>query len=56
MITQSQIQSLSERIAARFNPDQIILFGSFASGQATEDSDVDLMIVLQHAENSARKS
>ena len=27
------------------NPDKIILFGSYANGTATEDSDIDLYIV-----------
>ena len=27
------------------NPDKIILFGSYATGQATEDSDIDIMVV-----------
>lgn len=28
-----------------FNPEKIILFGSYASGQTTKDSDVDLVVV-----------
>jgi predicted nucleotidyltransferase len=34
------------RIVARFHPDRIILFGSHANGNATEDSDFDLLIVM----------
>jgi len=34
------------RIVRRFNPDQIILFGSHARGNAGPDSDVDLLIVM----------
>jgi predicted nucleotidyltransferase len=34
------------RIAAEFDPDQIILFGSHARGQAGPDSDVDLLVVM----------
>ncbi len=39
------------RIAARFHPLRIILFGSHAKGEATEESDVDLLVVLPHVEN-----
>lgn len=30
---------------AKYQPLKIILFGSFASGRETEDSDIDLLIV-----------
>ncbi len=41
MISISEIQAFSQRIAETFQPERIILFGSYASGQPTEDSDVD---------------
>lgn len=41
-----QIQHMVRRIAAEFDPDQIILFGSHARGQAGPDSDVDLLVVM----------
>lgn len=28
-----------------YNPEKIILFGSYASGEQTEDSDVDLVVI-----------
>jgi predicted nucleotidyltransferase len=34
------------RIVERFNPLKIILFGSYARGNAGPDSDVDLLIVM----------
>jgi uncharacterized protein len=46
MISFSQIQALSQQIAEKFAPEQIILFGSYAYGQPTEDSDVDLLVIL----------
>jgi predicted nucleotidyltransferase len=30
------------------NPYKIILFGSYAKGEATEDSDIDLMVILDN--------
>jgi predicted nucleotidyltransferase len=32
-------------IAEQFHPERVILFGSYAYGEPTEDSDVDLLIV-----------
>ena len=42
----SQIQEMTSRIVAQFHPDQIILFGSHARGDAHPDSDVDLLVVM----------
>jgi len=41
-----QIRCMVRRIAAEFDPDQIILFGSHARGEAGPDSDVDLLVVM----------
>ena len=35
-----------DRIVHSLRPDKIILFGSYASGTPTPDSDVDLLVVL----------
>ena len=42
MITSMQIQEAVQRIVAGYNPDQIILFGSYAYSVPTDDSDLDL--------------
>lgn len=34
------------RIVARFDPEQVILFGSYAKGTAGPDSDADLLVVM----------
>jgi predicted nucleotidyltransferase len=41
------------RIARELRPQKIILFGSYAYGNPTPDSDVDLLIVMQT--NAPRK-
>ena len=46
MVTQEQIQELADDIARKFKPEKIILFGSYAYGRPTLDSDVDLLVVL----------
>jgi predicted nucleotidyltransferase len=46
------IEEMTRRIVARFDPLQVILFGSQARGDARPDSDVDLLVVFPHVENS----
>lgn len=40
------IRRYARRIAERFHPQKIILFGSYAYGQPHEDSDVDLLVIM----------
>lgn len=40
------IQSIVDRIAAKFQPEKIILFGSYAYGTPKPWSDVDLLVVM----------
>jgi len=48
MINMDQIQELARQIEREFSPRQIVLFGSHAFGSAAADSDVDLLIVMNH--------
>ncbi len=45
MITQEQINEIADRIVEKFKPQKIILFGSYANGTPTDESDLDLMII-----------
>ncbi|NMB25746.1 MAG: nucleotidyltransferase domain-containing protein [Firmicutes bacterium] len=45
MITPEQIQSVVEVLVDHFEPDKIVLFGSYADGTATEQSDIDLLVI-----------
>ena len=45
MISEQKIEEVKNRIVENFHPEKIILFGSYASGNATEDSDLDLLII-----------
>ena len=40
------LESAVERLKAEFQPEAIYLFGSHAWGAPTEDSDVDLMVIV----------
>jgi len=41
------IRRFARRIAERFQPDKIILFGSYAYGTPHEESDVDLLVIMR---------
>jgi predicted nucleotidyltransferase len=43
---EADIDGLVQRIVKRFHPQQVILFGSHARGEAGPDSDVDLLVVM----------
>jgi len=45
MIETNKINDIINRIAKKFNPDKIILFGSYAMGNATNSSDLDLLVI-----------
>ena len=45
MIETSQINDIVNRIANNYHPDKIILFGSYAQGNYTEDSDLDFILI-----------
>lgn len=56
MISQQQIDDIATRIANRYHPEKIILFGSYAYGNPSEDSDLDLLVVLPFEGRPAYKS
>jgi len=45
MIEATKIRDIAFRIVKKFDPDKIILFGSYASGNPNTDSDIDLLII-----------
>ena len=46
MATMREIRRVAEDIGQAFQPKQVILFGSHARGEATQDSDVDLLVIM----------
>ncbi len=40
------LQTATQRLVAEFQPEEIYLFGSHAWGTPSEDSDVDLMVIV----------
>ena len=45
-IPMKTIRALAKHIAKKYNPEEIILFGSHAYGKPTAWSDVDLLVVM----------
>ena len=56
MVAMEDIERLVRRIAEEFHPQKIILFGSYARGKPTPDSDVDLLVILPFEGHSAYKA
>ena len=46
------ILDIAEKIRKNYDPEKIILFGSFAYGKATRDSDIDMLIVKRTRKKS----
>jgi predicted nucleotidyltransferase len=42
----ARVQAFATTIARDFHPERIILFGSHVHGNATPDSDVDLLVIM----------
>jgi predicted nucleotidyltransferase len=51
-----QIRNYCTELARVFHPEKIILFGSYAYGKPTLDSDVDLMVILPFPGNEINKA
>lgn len=40
-----RIEAISEKLKKEYNAEKVILFGSHARGEATEDSDIDIFVI-----------
>lgn len=56
MVTMKQIEELSQKLVQEFRPLKVVLFGSYAKGIVTPDSDVDLLVILPFGGKSVSKS
>lgn len=55
-LTDAQLQQIRDRIVKALEPERIVLFGSYAYGEPTRDSDVDLLIIMESDERPARRA
>lgn len=51
-----KINNVVKEIVSCFNPDKIILFGSYAKGVSRQESDVDLLVVMQTEKSFIQQS
>lgn len=47
MLTEQKINSIKDIIVSKCDPAAIYIFGSYASGKANEQSDLDLLVINQ---------
>ncbi len=45
MVAMDKIEEFGRRIGRQFDAERVILFGSYARGAVTKDSDVDLLVI-----------
>ncbi len=50
------LPEIVQRIVQASDPDKIVLFGSYAQDTASPDSDLDLLVVLSHADRLRQDS
>ncbi|HUK55470.1 MAG TPA: nucleotidyltransferase domain-containing protein [Nitrospiria bacterium] len=55
-ITEELIREIASRIVSHFHPHKIILFGSYAYGKPTPDSDLDLLVIMPTRKRPAERS
>jgi len=56
MVHRNAIRAYAQRIANECKSRSIVLFGSYAYGHPTEDSDVDLLVMMSHKGRSVQQT
>lgn len=46
-VTRRALKEIVQRIVSELHPEKIILFGSYGYGLPTDDSDVDLLVIME---------
>ena len=44
---EAQLQKLLQTLVEKVRPEKVVLFGSYANGTATPESDIDLLVILE---------
>jgi len=55
MISEEQLHAAIRTLADGAAPQRIVLFGSYARGDATEESDLDLLVIEDEVPDRARE-
>ena len=56
MVAMNEIQEFGRRIGSEFGAQKVVLFGSYAKGTVTGDSDVDILVIVPFEGRSVDKS
>ena len=54
-VTPGLLREIAQKVVRAFRPKNIILFGSYAYGEPTSDSDLDLLIVMESRDRPAER-
>lgn len=54
-VTPEKVDGAVSRIVRRWQPERVIIFGSYARGQADANSDLDVLVVMRGPVASPRK-
>jgi predicted nucleotidyltransferase len=52
MLSEKLLNDITRRLVVEFQPEQVILFGSYAWGEPSAGSDIDLMVIVSHSDQS----
>jgi uncharacterized protein len=55
-VTDELLQEMTQRIVQQCRPHKVILFGSYAKGVAHEDSDIDLLVIMDSDEPASKRT
>ena len=55
MINPETIEDIKKRLVATYQPLEIYLFGSYAWGTTTNESDIDLLVVVESSDEKPHK-
>lgn len=55
-VTRRLLARITRQIVEHFHPEKVILFGSYAYGRPTSESDVDLLVIMDSSERPARRT
>lgn len=56
MVTEQDLGRLVSRIVEFYQPEKVILFGSYANGNADENSDLDLLLIKETDEHPLNRA
>ncbi len=54
-VNESTLNEITKRLIRELNPEQIILFGSYAWGSPTKDSDIDIFVIISKSDQPPAK-